>query len=214
MNARSISCSALQTASSILTLALFTGVASTASADVMYEYRSTCDSITVPGVVSLIETIQCSDLPSDAISVTVIVRDSYIPGTSLTSNDVLSVVYRDPYPFSVVFDHFGPGDINGFLPASSGGEGALFVTPGAGLSDIALRIFPPPEGWSFFLLNGDQLHFANGPPGVWIVAEPSALALTLLAMFLIGIATPTPLRAVESRVARHDVRGPMGSSGD
>jgi hypothetical protein len=199
MNARPIACSALQTASSILTLTLFTGLASTACANVMYEYRSTCDSITVPGVVSPVETIQCSDLPSNAISVTVIVRDGYIPGTSLTASDVLSVVYRDPFPFSVVFDHFGPGDISGFLPASSGGEGDLFVTPGAGLSDIALRIFLPPEGWTFFLLGGGELHFASGPPGAWIVAEPSALALTLLAMFLIGIATRTPPSVVESR---------------
>ncbi len=183
MGAHRLAYTAWVVPSRIVAVALFAGLPSIAHANLLYEYRSTCDSMTVPGVTG-VETIQCSTLSSDAISVNVTVRDSYVPGTDLTPDDVLSVVYHDPYPFTAEFDQFGPGDINGFLPVVSGGPGRLIVLQG--ISDIALRI-EGAQGWTFFLLGGNELHFANGPPGEWFrIAEPGTLALAICAMLLLG----------------------------
>jgi hypothetical protein len=159
--------------------AVWAGFPTLASGNVIYQYHSTCDSIIAPGPISPAQTFLCADLPSDKILVTVIVRDSYVPGTSLTPDDVVSVEYRDPFPYIAEFDVFGPGDIAGVLPASSGGPGFLMVRQG--MADVALDI--ETDKWVYTCCGEGELHLASGPPGAWTVTEPGTLALVALALY-------------------------------
>jgi len=170
MKARRPACAASLGATSILALGLFVSAPNSASANIIYQYRSTGSEIDVApfggGTTGLV--LRCSELPSDQMSATVTVRDSYVPGTALSPGDVLSVVYRDPgydvdvrtvcspdgtcidefvpvhYPY--VFD-FGEVDAFGVIPASPGEPGFLIVKLAHG-EDISLSIAPK-EGWFY-----------------------------------------------------------------
>src|SRR5215831_12449663 len=144
----------------VLALAAWVGVPAPASGDVIYRYHGICDSIVSDG-----ETFLCSALPDDNMFVTVTLRDSYVPGTFLTSIDVLSVEYQDPL-YLAFFDF----EITSFgkLPASSWGDGFFVFRHD---DDVMLEI--DSSGWSYTCCGGNGAHLASGPPGVWtLIASP------------------------------------------
>ncbi len=148
-------------------------------ANTVYEFSGTCAS--------------CS---SDAMSMTLTLHDSYVPGTALTEADLISAVYQDASPFTYSgFDYrdfWGKGVI-GTMPVDSGF--AAFHL-GAGDADSRFDVGSGPAGWELWVGGlGPTYYDAWGSAGIWTrvddpptistasaasIPEPSVLALLLM----------------------------------